>query len=129
SETHQLAAALYDVDPLCIDAVYALAERALLDGDTVAAVRLLKDQVRRAQAELGVNPNPEITRLLRRLERGERPAFLTRTARLPAAPSHSGWRRRAACVQPCGRRIRAFPQHPTRPPTRFACAWRRPWSA
>ena len=83
SETHQLAAALYDVDPLCIDAVYALAERALLDGDTVAAVRLLKDQVRRAQAELGVNPNPEITRLLRRLERGERPAFLTRTARLP----------------------------------------------
>src|SRR5213595_2031592 len=83
SETHLLAAALYDLDPLCTDAVYALAERALLDGDTVAAVRLLKDQVRRAQAELGVNPNPEITRLLRRLERGERPAFLTRTARLP----------------------------------------------
>src|SRR5256714_7600663 len=53
SETHLLAAALYDLDPLCTDAVYALAERALLDGDTVAAVRLLKDQVRRAQAELG----------------------------------------------------------------------------
>lgn len=73
SETHQLAVALYDVDPLCADAVYALAERALLDGDAVAAVRLLKDHVRRAQAELGTNPNPEITRLLRRLERGERP--------------------------------------------------------
>src|SRR6266571_7765252 len=74
SETHLLAAALYDIDPLCIDAVYGLAERALLDGDTVAAVRLLKDHVRRAQAELGTNPNPEIARLLRRLERGERPA-------------------------------------------------------
>src|SRR3989441_444740 len=83
SETHLVAAALYDVDPLCIDAVYALAERALLDGDTVAAVRLLKDQVRRAQAELGTNPNPEITRLLRRLERGERPAFLAQTSPLP----------------------------------------------
>src|SRR5207237_4835887 len=83
SETHLLAAALYDIDPLCIDAVYALAERALLDGDTVAAVRLLKDQVRRAQAELGTNPNPEITRLLRRLERGERPAFLAQTSPLP----------------------------------------------
>jgi DNA-binding SARP family transcriptional activator len=73
-ETHLVAAALSDVDPLCSDAVYGLAERALLDGDTVAAVRLLKDQVRRAQAELGTNPNPEITGLLRRLERGERPA-------------------------------------------------------
>ena len=83
SETHLLAAALYDVDSLCIDAVYALAERALLDGDTVAAVRLLQDQVRRAQAELGTNPNPEITRLLRRLERGERPAFLAQTSPLP----------------------------------------------
>src|SRR2546427_4144012 len=83
SETHLLAAALYDVDPLCIDAVYGLAERALLDGDTVAAVRLLKDHVRRAQAELGTNPNPEITRMLRRLERGERPALLAQTSPLP----------------------------------------------
>src|SRR5947209_12724928 len=83
SETHLLAAALYDVDPLCIDAVYGLAERALLDGDTVAAVRLLKDRVRRAQAELGTNPNPEITRMLRRLERGERPALLAQTSPLP----------------------------------------------
>src|SRR6058998_3274257 len=33
SETHLLAAALYEVEPLCTDAVYALAERALLDGD------------------------------------------------------------------------------------------------
>src|SRR5213083_32084 len=83
SETHLLAAALYDLDPLCTDAVYALAERALLDGDTVAAVRLLKDQVRRAQAELGANPNPEIARLLRRLERGERPGFLAQPSPLP----------------------------------------------
>src|SRR5213596_3054947 len=83
SETHLLAAALYDLDPLCTDAVYALAERALLDGDTVAAVRLLKDHVRRAQAELGTNPNPEIARLLRRLERGERPIVSARTSPLP----------------------------------------------
>jgi DNA-binding SARP family transcriptional activator/tetratricopeptide (TPR) repeat protein len=74
AETHQLAAALYDIDPLCADAVYTLAERALLDRDTVAAVRLLKDHVERARAELGTNPNAEIARLLRRLERGERPA-------------------------------------------------------
>jgi DNA-binding SARP family transcriptional activator len=83
SETHRLATALYDVDRLCTDAVSALAERALLDGDTVAAVRLLKDHVRRAQAELGTNPNPEITRLLRRLERGERPIVPVHTSPLP----------------------------------------------
>ena len=83
SDTHRLATALCDVDPLCTDAVYALAERALLDGDTVAAVRLLKDHIRRAQAELGTNPNPEIARLLRRLERGERPTFLAQTSPLP----------------------------------------------
>src|SRR5256712_7492853 len=83
SEAHRLAAALYDVDPLCTDAVYALAERALLGGDTVAAVRLLKDQVRRAQAEPGTNPNPETARLLRRLERGERPTFLAQTSPPP----------------------------------------------
>src|SRR3989442_14336747 len=56
SEAHLVAAALFDVDPLCADAVYALAERALLGGDTVAAVRLPQDQVRRAPAELGTNP-------------------------------------------------------------------------
>ncbi len=82
SDTHLLAAALYDVDPLCSDAVCALAERALLDGDTVAAVRLLKDQARRARAELGTNPNPEIARLLRRLERGERPGSVAQTSQL-----------------------------------------------
>src|SRR6266571_2243639 len=49
----------------------------------VAALRLLKDQLRRTQAELGTNPNPEIARLLRRLERGERPAFLAQASPLP----------------------------------------------
>jgi len=82
-EMHRLATALGDVDPLCTDAVLALAERALLDGDSVAAVRLLKDHVRRAQAELGTNPNPEIARLLRRLERGERPIVSARISPLP----------------------------------------------
>jgi len=83
SETHRLATALYDVDPLCTDAVSVLAERALLDGDTVAAMRLLKDHGRRAQSELGTNPNPEIARLVRRLERGERPPLLAQVAPIP----------------------------------------------
>ena len=83
SETHRLATALCDIDPLCTDAVSALAERALLDGDTVAAMRLLKDHLRRAHAELGTNPNPEIARLLRRLERGERPPLLAQVSPIP----------------------------------------------
>ncbi len=82
---HRVATLLYGMDPLCADAVYALSERALLDGDAVMAVRLLKEQVQRAHAELGANPNPEIAQLLRRLERGERPAFLARGSTLPAA--------------------------------------------
>src|SRR2546422_339655 len=80
--TQRLAAALYEIDPLCAEAVYALAERSLLDRDTVAALRLLKHHVERARAELGTNPNPEIARLLRRLERGERPAVAGATAAL-----------------------------------------------
>jgi DNA-binding SARP family transcriptional activator/tetratricopeptide (TPR) repeat protein len=82
---HRVAMLLYGIDPLCADAIYALAERALLDGDVVMAVRLLKEQRHRAQAELGANPNPEIAQLLRRLERGERPAFLAQASALPAA--------------------------------------------
>ncbi len=88
SETHRLAIALCDVDPLCTDAVSALAERALLDGDTVAAVRLLKEHVQRAQAELGTNPNPEFARLLRRLERGERPVVPPQASPLPERQQH-----------------------------------------
>jgi DNA-binding SARP family transcriptional activator/tetratricopeptide (TPR) repeat protein len=71
SQAHVLAAALYGLDPLCADAVYALAEHALLDGDQVTAVRLLGEQMRRAHAELGTNPNPEVAQLLRRVERGD----------------------------------------------------------
>jgi len=82
AETQGLAAALYEIDPLCAEAVYALAERSLLDRDTVAAVRLLKHHIERARAELGTNPNPEIARLFRRLERGERPAVAGATAAL-----------------------------------------------
>jgi len=88
SETLRLATVLYEVDRLCTDAVAALAERALLDGDSVAAVRLLKEHVQRAQAELGTNPNPEIARLLRRLERGERPVVPAQTSRLPERQHH-----------------------------------------
>src|SRR2546423_740728 len=73
--TQRLAAALYDIDPLCAEAVYALADRALLERDMVAAVRLLKTHIDRTRAELGTNPNPEIARLLRRVERGERTAL------------------------------------------------------
>ncbi len=72
-KTQRLAAALYDIDPLCAEAVYALAERALLERDTVTAVRLLKTYVDTARSDLGSNLNPEIRSLLSRLERGERP--------------------------------------------------------
>jgi DNA-binding SARP family transcriptional activator/tetratricopeptide (TPR) repeat protein len=82
SQAHVLAAALYGLDPLCADAVYALAEHALLDGDQVAAVRLLGEQMRRAHAELGTNPNPEIAQLLRRVERGEGLPLRARTTPL-----------------------------------------------
>ncbi len=85
TRVHRFAALLHGIDPLCAEAVHALAERALLDGDTVMAVRLLKEQVRQAQAELGANPNPEIVQLLRRLERGERPGFVAQASGLPAA--------------------------------------------
>lgn len=83
SQTHVLAAALYGIDPLCDDAVYALAERALLDGDRVTAVRLLGEHMRRAHAELGTNPNPAIAELLRRLERGEGPPLRVHSTALP----------------------------------------------
>ena len=85
ARVHRLAALLHGIDPLCVEAVQALAERALLDGDAVAAVRLLKEQVRRAETELGTNPNPEIVRLLRRLERGERPSHPAQAAVIPSA--------------------------------------------
>jgi DNA-binding SARP family transcriptional activator len=85
ARVHHLAALLHSIDPLCADAVHALAERALLDGDIVAAVRLLKEQSRRAEQELGTNPNPEIAQLLRRLERGERPGFRAQASGIPAA--------------------------------------------
>jgi len=85
ARVHRLAALLHRMDPLCADAVYALAERALLDGDAVAAVRLLQDQVRRAERELGTNPHPEIAQLLHRLERGDRPGFAAQAATAPAA--------------------------------------------
>ncbi len=78
------AVRLYRLDPLCAEAVCALAERALLDGDGVGALRLLKEQVARARAELGGNPHPEIAELMRRLERGVRPSFLMREADWPA---------------------------------------------
>src|SRR2546425_1193674 len=125
SETHRLAAALYDVDPLCTDAVYALAERALLGGDTVAAVRLLKDQVRRAQAPCSWCRVRKSARAFRMPpSRSSSPRW--GVIRRPAGRSRSGWLKRAECVRACGRSIPAFPQLPTRPPIRFACAWLRP---
>lgn len=72
---HRRALMLHRVDPVNPHAVVALAERALLDGDAIGAMRLLRDYVRRVGEELGANPHPEITALLRRLERGEGPAI------------------------------------------------------
>lgn len=66
---------LHRVDPVNPAAVIALAERALLDGDTIGAIRTLREYVRRVEQELGTNPHPEIAALLRRLEHGEGPAI------------------------------------------------------
>ena len=67
---HERAAQLYSVDPLSDAAVHALAERLLLEDDSVGAIRLLQSHVKRAKKELGCNPHQDVERLLRRLENG-----------------------------------------------------------
>lgn len=73
---YRTAHLLLQLDPTCALAVQVVAERTLLDGDTIGAIRTLRDYVQCVERELGTNPHPEITRLLGRLERGEGPPLL-----------------------------------------------------
>lgn len=82
---YRRAALLHRLDPVEPVAVLALAERALLDGDTIGAMRVMKEYLQEVAKELGANPHPEVATLLRRLERGEGPALVF-TRRLGSTP-------------------------------------------
>ncbi|GIW52622.1 MAG: hypothetical protein KatS3mg081_1977 [Gemmatimonadales bacterium] len=82
---YRRALLLHRLDPVEPVGVLALAERALVDGDTIGAMRVMKEYLNRVQEELGANPHPEIAALLRRLERGEGPALVF-TGRFGTAP-------------------------------------------
>jgi tetratricopeptide (TPR) repeat protein len=73
---YRSALLLHRLDPVEPVAVLALAERALVEGDTIGAMRVMKEYLNLVQKELGKNPHPEIAALLRRLERGEGPALV-----------------------------------------------------
>jgi DNA-binding SARP family transcriptional activator/tetratricopeptide (TPR) repeat protein len=70
---HRCAELLYQLDPLSEPAVLALAERELLQGDVVGAIRLLRLHLARVAERLGCQPQPAPERLLRRLEAGAHP--------------------------------------------------------
>jgi DNA-binding SARP family transcriptional activator/tetratricopeptide (TPR) repeat protein len=70
---HRCAELLYDLDPLSEPAVLALAERELLQGDVIGAIRLLRLHLARLAERLGCQPQPAPERLLRRLEAGAHP--------------------------------------------------------
>jgi len=70
---HRAAERLYELDPLSEPAALALAERELLRGDVVGAIRLLRLHLARLEETLGCRPQPAIERLLRRLEVGAHP--------------------------------------------------------
>lgn len=67
---HERATQLYRVDPLSDLAVHALAEQALLERDAPGAVRLLRGHLDRTREALGCEPQPDVARLLRRIEGG-----------------------------------------------------------
>ena len=70
---HRCAELLYELDPLSEPAVLALAERELLQGDVVGAIRLLRLHLARLAETLGCQPQPAPERLLKRLEAGAHP--------------------------------------------------------
>jgi DNA-binding SARP family transcriptional activator/tetratricopeptide (TPR) repeat protein len=70
---HRCAQVLYEIDELSDLAVHALAERELLRGDVIAAIRLLRDHIARVRDALGCMPQKDTERLLRRLEAGAHP--------------------------------------------------------
>jgi DNA-binding SARP family transcriptional activator/tetratricopeptide (TPR) repeat protein len=70
---HRCAELLYELDPLSEPAVLALAERELLQGDVIGAIRLLRLHIARLAEILGCQPQAAPERLLRRLEAGAHP--------------------------------------------------------
>jgi DNA-binding SARP family transcriptional activator/tetratricopeptide (TPR) repeat protein len=70
---HRCAELLYELDPLSEPAVLALAERELLQGDVIGAIRLLRAHVARVADTLGCQPQAAPERLLKRLEAGAHP--------------------------------------------------------
>ena len=70
---HRCAELLYELDPLSEPAVLALAERELLQGDVIGAIRLLRLHLARLGETLGCQPQAAPERLLRRLEAGAHP--------------------------------------------------------
>jgi tetratricopeptide (TPR) repeat protein len=84
---HAAAAVLYQLDPLSDTAVHALAERDLMAGDVVGAIRLLRAHLAGVQDALGCAPHRDVERLLRRLEAGSHPPVELVPARLAAEAS------------------------------------------
>ncbi|MDH4044449.1 MAG: AAA family ATPase [Gemmatimonadota bacterium] len=70
---HRCATLLYELDGLSEPAALALAERELLRGDVVGAIRFLRHHLRRVSETLGCQPQAAPERLLRRLEAGAHP--------------------------------------------------------
>jgi DNA-binding SARP family transcriptional activator/tetratricopeptide (TPR) repeat protein len=85
---HRCAAILYELDPLAEPAVLALADEALLRGDVVGAIRLLRTHLARLSEALGCRPQPNVERLLRRLEVGAHPPVELVPRRLAAQALH-----------------------------------------
>jgi DNA-binding SARP family transcriptional activator/tetratricopeptide (TPR) repeat protein len=81
---HRCAELLYELDPLSEPAAFALTERELLKGDVVAGIRFLRAHAGRVAGTLGCQPQPEIERLLRRLEAGAHPPIELVPKRLAA---------------------------------------------
>jgi DNA-binding SARP family transcriptional activator/tetratricopeptide (TPR) repeat protein len=84
---YNAAQLLLPIDPTCAIAAQVLAERTLLDGDTIGAIRLLREYLSQVRNGVGANPHPEITRLLHRLERGNGPPLLATLSRSSAQPT------------------------------------------
>ncbi|MCH7876073.1 MAG: AAA family ATPase [Gemmatimonadetes bacterium] len=85
---YECAGTLYRLDPLSDVAIHALAEAALVKGDVVGAIRMLREHIRQVKAELKCNPHPDVARLLKRLEAGAHPPVETVPAGLAAEGRH-----------------------------------------
>ncbi len=70
TRVHEVAEQLYVIDPQNDVAVLALAEHHLLRGDTRGAIELLRRHIAVAAEELGRQVPKQVTRFLRRVERG-----------------------------------------------------------